>query len=128
MLNHLSCISFSIQCFVSLHSSKIRFASSFSKHNGHLPLSAFLLVPYSCHIPAISHPIPLLSFLEQHSMYNFLPQEKFSSLHSVNELFSGYFANTNVIRVIKSRRLKWKGHVARMRDSKCAYRILVGRT
>ena len=79
--------------FFSLHSSKIRFTSSSCKHNGHLPLSAFLLTPFSCHIPAISHAIPFLSFLEQHSMYNFLPQEKFNSLYSVNELFSGNFAN-----------------------------------
>ena len=73
--NHLSCINFIIQCFVSLHSSKICFTSSSSKHNGHLPLSAFLLTPSSCHIPAISHAIPLLSFLQQQSMYNFFPQK-----------------------------------------------------
>ena len=92
MLNHSSCINFTLQCFVSLHSSKICSTSS-SKHNGHLPLSAFLLTPSSCHIPAISHAIPLLSFLEQHSVCNFLPQEKFNSLYSVNELFSGNFAD-----------------------------------
>jgi hypothetical protein len=93
MFNRLSCVNFSLQYFVSLHSSKICFTSSSSKRNGHLPLSAFLLTPFSCQIPAISHAIPLLSFLEQHSMYNFLPQEKFSSLHSVKKLFSGNFAN-----------------------------------
>ena len=87
MLNHLPCINFSLQYFVSLHSSKICFASSFSKHNGHLPLSAFLLTPFSCHIPAISHAIPLLSFLEQHSVYNFLPQ-KSSLLYIVLMSFS----------------------------------------
>jgi hypothetical protein len=32
-------------------------------------------------------------FLEQHSICNFLPQEKINSLYSVNELFSGNFAN-----------------------------------
>jgi hypothetical protein len=83
MFSHLSCINFTLQCSVSLHSSKICFTSSFSKHNGHLPLSAFLLTPFSCHIPAISHVIPLLSFLEQHSMYNFLPQENFNFLYRV---------------------------------------------
>jgi hypothetical protein len=72
MFSHLSCINFSLQYFVSLYSSKICLTPSFSKHNGHLPLSAFLLTALSCHIPAISHAIPL-SFLEQHSMYNFLP-------------------------------------------------------
>jgi hypothetical protein len=94
IFNNLSCINFTPQYFVSLHSSKICFTSSSSKHNGHLPLSAFLLTPFSCQIPAISHAIPLLSFLEQHSVYNFLPQEKFNSLYSVNKLSSGNFANT----------------------------------
>jgi hypothetical protein len=31
------------------------------------------------------------------------------------------------IRVIKSRRMKWAGHVARMGEKRGAYRILVGR-
>ena len=60
MFNHLSCINFSLQYFVSLHYSNICFTSSFSKHNGHLPLSEFLLTPFSCHIPAINHAIPLV--------------------------------------------------------------------
>jgi hypothetical protein len=29
--------------------------------------------------------------------------------------------------VIKSRRMKWAGHVARMEDGRCVYRVLVGR-
>jgi hypothetical protein len=33
----------------------------------------------------------------------------------------------NIIRVIKSRRLRWAGHVARMGEGRGAYRILVGR-
>jgi hypothetical protein len=93
MFNHLSRINISLQYFVSLHSSKICFTSSSSKYNGHLPLSAFRLTPFSCHIPAINHVIPLLSFLEHHSIYDFLPQEKLNSLYSVNELLSGNFAN-----------------------------------
>jgi hypothetical protein len=32
----------------------------------------------------------------------------------------------NIIRVIKSRRMKWTGHVARMGESRGAYRVLVG--
>jgi hypothetical protein len=51
-------------------------------------LSTFRLTPLSCHVPAVNHVIPLLSFLEQHSMYNFLSQEKFNSLYSVNDFFS----------------------------------------
>jgi hypothetical protein len=33
----------------------------------------------------------------------------------------------NIIRVIKWRRMRWSGHVARMGEGRCAYRILVGR-
>jgi len=34
---------------------------------------------------------------------------------------------TEIIRVIKSRRIKWEGHVARMGERRSAYRILVGK-
>jgi hypothetical protein len=33
----------------------------------------------------------------------------------------------NIIRVIKSRRMRWAGHVTRMGEGRGAYRILVGR-
>ena len=33
----------------------------------------------------------------------------------------------NIIRVIKSRRMGWVGHVARIGDSRCANKVLVGR-
>jgi hypothetical protein len=33
----------------------------------------------------------------------------------------------NVVRVIKSRRMKWAGHVARMGEGRGVYRVLVGR-
>jgi hypothetical protein len=32
-----------------------------------------------------------------------------------------------LIRVIKSRRMRWEGHVARMGEGRGAYRVLVGR-
>jgi hypothetical protein len=32
----------------------------------------------------------------------------------------------NIIRVIKSRRIRWAGHVARMGDRRASYRVLVG--
>jgi hypothetical protein len=41
----------------------------------------------------------------------------------LNDLYS----SPNIIRVIKSRRMRWVGHVARMGEKKGAYRILVGR-
>ena len=33
----------------------------------------------------------------------------------------------NIVRVIKWRRMRWAGHIARMGDERCAYRVLVGK-
>jgi hypothetical protein len=41
------------------------------------------------------------------------------------ELYALY--SPNIIQVIKSRRLRSAGHVARMEERKCAYRVLVGK-
>jgi hypothetical protein len=40
----------------------------------------------------------------------------------LNDLYS----SPNIIRVIKSRRMRWAGHVERMGEKTGAYRILVG--
>jgi hypothetical protein len=37
------------------------------------------------------------------------------------------YSSPNVVRVIKSRRMWWAGHVARMGEGRGVYRILVGR-
>jgi hypothetical protein len=37
------------------------------------------------------------------------------------------YSSSNIIRVIKSRRMRWAGHVARIGENRGAYRILVGR-
>jgi hypothetical protein len=42
-----------------------------------------------------------------------------------NEALHGLYSSPNVIRMIKSRRMRWKGNVARM-ENRAAYRILVG--
>jgi hypothetical protein len=36
------------------------------------------------------------------------------------------YSSPNIIRMIKSRRMRWSRHVARMREKRNAYRILVG--
>ncbi|KAJ4451572.1 hypothetical protein ANN_03041 [Periplaneta americana] len=46
-------------------------------------------------------------------------------LHNI-ELHTLY-SSLDIIRNIKSRRLRWAGHVSRMGESKKAYRVLVGR-
>jgi hypothetical protein len=37
------------------------------------------------------------------------------------------YSSPNIVRVIKSRRIRWAGHVARMGKGRGVYRILVGR-
>jgi hypothetical protein len=37
------------------------------------------------------------------------------------------YATSNIIRVVKSRSVKWVGHVVRMEDMKYVYKILVGK-
>jgi hypothetical protein len=36
-------------------------------------------------------------------------------------------SSPNIVRVIKSRKMRWAGHVARMGEGRCVYRVLVGR-
>jgi hypothetical protein len=45
-------------------------------------------------------------------------------LHN-KELHDLYFS-PSIIRIIKSRRMRWAGHVARMGEKRNAYRLLVG--
>jgi len=42
------------------------------------------------------------------------------------ELNNLYFS-PNIVRVIKSRRMRWTGHVARMGEERGVYRVLVGK-
>jgi hypothetical protein len=52
-----------------------------------------------------------------------MPRRK---LHN-DELHSLY-SSPNIVRVIKSRRKRWVGHVARMKEGRGVYRVLVGRS
>jgi len=40
---------------------------------------------------------------------------------------TGVYASPNIISVIKSRRVSWTGHVARMEEMRNVYRILGGK-
>jgi hypothetical protein len=44
-----------------------------------------------------------------------------------NEEQNGLYSLPNIVRVIKSRRLRWVGHVARMGEGRGVYRVLVGK-
>jgi hypothetical protein len=43
-----------------------------------------------------------------------------------DKCFFDFYLAPSIIRVIKSRRLRWAGHVARMGERRGAYRALVG--
>jgi hypothetical protein len=44
-----------------------------------------------------------------------------------NEELHDLYSSLNIILVIKSRIMRWAGHVARMRDGRSAYGVWVGR-
>jgi hypothetical protein len=44
-----------------------------------------------------------------------------------NEDFCDLYSSPSIIRIIKSRRMRWAGHVARMGEKRNAYRLLLGK-
>jgi len=44
-----------------------------------------------------------------------------------NEELNDLYSSPNIVQVIKSRRMRWAGHVACMGEEKGAYRVLVGK-
>jgi hypothetical protein len=44
-----------------------------------------------------------------------------------NDELHDLYSSPNIVRVIKSRRMRWAGHMSRMGEGRGAYRVLVGR-
>jgi transcription termination factor 2 len=44
-----------------------------------------------------------------------------------NEELHNLYSSLSIIRMIKSRRMRWAGHVARMGEKRNAYRIFMGK-
>ena len=44
-----------------------------------------------------------------------------------NDELNDLYSSPNIVRVNKSRRMRWAGHVARMGEERGAYRMLVGK-
>jgi len=44
-----------------------------------------------------------------------------------NEELNDLYSSPNIVRVIKSRRERWAGHVARMGEERGVYRVLLGK-
>jgi hypothetical protein len=43
-----------------------------------------------------------------------------------NEELQSFYRSPNIVRVIKSRRLRWAAHVAKMEKDRSAFKILTG--
>ena len=50
---------------------------------------------------------------------------KWSKIH--NEELNDLYCSPNIVQVIKSRRMRWAGHVARMGERRGVYRFLEGK-
>jgi len=44
-----------------------------------------------------------------------------------NEELNDFYCSPNIVRVIKSRRMRWAGHVARIWEKRGVYRVWVGK-
>jgi hypothetical protein len=44
-----------------------------------------------------------------------------------NEELNNLYSLPNIVRVLKSRRMRWTGHVARMGEERVVHRLLVGK-
>ena len=45
----------------------------------------------------------------------------------LNEELNDLFSSPNIVLVIKSRKMRWAGHVARMEEGRGLYKVLVGK-
>jgi hypothetical protein len=54
-------------------------------------------------------------------------EEDVSWIKLHNDELHSLYSSPNIVRVIKSMRMRWAGHVARMGEGSSVYRILVGR-
>jgi hypothetical protein len=44
-----------------------------------------------------------------------------------NEELNNLYSSPNIVRVVKSRRMRWAGHVAHMEEDRGVHRVLVGK-
>ena len=42
-----------------------------------------------------------------------------------NEELNDLYSSPSIVRVIKPRRMRWAGHVARMEEGRCVHKVLV---
>ena len=56
-----------------------------------------------------------------------LRETDYKRMEKVNAELHALYSSPNIIRNLKSRRLRWTGHVAHMEQSRNAYRVLAGK-
>jgi hypothetical protein len=57
--------------------------------------------------------------------YSTFKRRRLEKLH--NEELRNFYSSPSIIRMIKPRRMRWAGNVARMGENRNAYRILMGK-
>jgi hypothetical protein len=65
-----------------------------------------------------------LPLREEHKLRVF---EKRVLIFAPNDELHSLYSSSDIIRVIKSRRMRWVGHVACMEEGRVAYMVLVGK-
>jgi hypothetical protein len=61
-------------------------------------------------------------------LYFYAPYEVIGGWRKLHdEELHNLYSSPSIIRMMKSRRMRWAGHVARMGEKRNAYRILVGK-
>jgi hypothetical protein len=111
------------------HSVQNFFSSSLLSKNGNIKIYRTIILPvvlYGCE----SWSLTLRVFENKVLRRIFGPKKvegtgEWRGLHN-KELYALY-SSSNIIWVIKSRKLRWTGHVARMGERRGAYRALVGK-
>ena len=73
----------------------------------------------------IHNNIALVHITFQYSYHGRDENGEWRRLH--NEELHSLYRSPNIVRVIKSRRLSWAGHVARMEEGRSAFKILTGK-
>jgi hypothetical protein len=61
------------------------------------------------------------------SIYGPKRDEDGSWIKLYNDELHSLHSSPNIVRVIKSRRMRWVGHVARMGEGRGVYRVLIGK-
>ena len=95
-----------------------------------LRTTIFLVVVYECE--TWSHTLTeerRLGAFDNRVMRIFGPKRDeltWESRKTHNEELNDLYSSPNIVRVIKSRRMRWAGHVARMEDRRGVYSVLVG--